>query len=115
VLAFNSTKIVDDGFGVPLCRLIFAYRLKPNATGDGYDLEKAEQTDCGGTVGTGGSDFAPITDPNVVITNFRIKLTSSGPERYPLAFLKLSGYAGSKEKERTYFDLQTAVSPRVPN
>ncbi len=115
VFAFNSTRLKYDAGGIPLCRLIYAYRLRPVDAMDptlGYVLEKAEQADCGGNVGIGGNDFAPITDPDVIITSYTIKLDDN---EYPLVFLKLSGYVGASEKERTYFDLQTAVSPRVPN
>jgi hypothetical protein len=54
-------------------------------------------------------DFTPITDPEMVLTNFYVQVSD---DRYSLAIIKLSGYAGVREKDRTYFDVQTAISVR---
>lgn len=104
-LAFNSSHI-----GATCQRLINSYRFKSYPLGSisAYELQKAEQTDCGQRMSD--ADYAPVLDPGVIITDYTIGVTL---DIYPLAFIKISGYVGAKEKERTYFDLQTAVSPRV--
>jgi prepilin-type N-terminal cleavage/methylation domain-containing protein len=106
-IAFNSSRR-DTASPQGPCNLITAYRFKPNATG--FSFEKGEQQGCKDPINP-SADFSPVTDPAVSITGFSLKFTG---DRYPLGIIRISGYAGDKERERTYFDVQTAISARVP-
>ena len=114
LFAFASAKTAPNGSG-GTCRLSIAYRIRPSGAGDWY-LEKAEQTACGTpivsyTSGVGDS-FSPIVSTSSVsVTGFYLKMTGN---YFPLAFIQLSGNAGSRELTRSYFVVQTADSPRVP-
>jgi prepilin-type N-terminal cleavage/methylation domain-containing protein len=113
VVAFNSSKTApstQNSNGV--CNLIYAYRLEPNTAGTGYLLKKAEQTSCHNTPPPDA--FASVIDESVIITDYHLYVTDAGVFRHPYAILRLSGYTGDREKDRTYFDLQTAVSARTP-
>ncbi len=110
-LAFNSSQ--KDPSPTASCqRLINSYRFVSYSLGSisAYHIEKAEQVACGDRVTN--DMYAPVLDPGVIITDYTIGVTNKA---YPLVFIKISGYVGAKEKERTYFDLQTAVSPRTIN
>ena len=101
VIAFVSYKLNQAG----TCNLNYAYRFNP--VGDGtYILEKGQQTDCIDT----DYKFSPIIDPNVTITGYYVDVDIS--KTYPRALIRISGFSGVKEKEKTYFDVQTAVSAR---
>jgi prepilin-type N-terminal cleavage/methylation domain-containing protein len=111
VIAFNSSKTgpsSSDPSG--RCSLIYAYRFIPR-TDEGYDLQKAEQTECDEAPATG---FSSVIDEGVIITDYDVFISDPVAFRYPYVTLRLSGYTGIKEKDRTYFDLQTAVSARTP-
>lgn len=109
VIAFDSTKVDQNG-GNP-CNLIYAYlfhRGDQNNSGP-YTLYKAEQTSCGSPV----NNFVPIIDPNVTITGYYVKVLATQENPYPRATIRISGYSGVAEKDKTYFDVQTTVSARV--
>jgi len=105
LLAFNSSKV--DISVTPPCPLVFAYRIRSD--GSQYFLEKAQQKICSTPIVE--EDFYSLTDPNLIITDYRVQVSD---DPYPLASIKLGGYAGIREKEKTYFDVQTAISPRLP-
>lgn len=107
VLAFTSSK--SDLVVAHNCNLIYAYRFNPS--GSNWSLEKAQQKDCSG--GNFDGDWSPIIDPGVTITGYYIKVVSDAGHPYPMAVLRISGYAGTKEKEKTYFDVQTTISARI--
>lgn len=112
-LAFRSSKttyINPVVHSQGSCSLASAYRFKDNGI-SGYSLQKAQQSSC--TVGIADADFVDITDPSVVITNWRTKVTDVTSSPYQKAVIFIEGYAGIKEKEKTYFAIQTAVSSRV--
>ncbi|MEI8249454.1 MAG: type II secretion system protein [Candidatus Taylorbacteria bacterium] len=94
------------------CNLYYVYKFTSDpAYSNKLMLEKAQQQNCGDYLGTDQNPFTPIISPDVTLTGFKLSVTNSA---YPLAFIKLAGYAGNAEKDKTYFDIQTAVSPRTP-
>lgn len=106
ILAFRSSKKLTTGTNAP-CAAAFAYRFKLDD--DKYVLEKAVQTECG--TGIEDSDFKPLLDQNLMISGYYMRVDTSGD--YPLLTLRISGYAGLKEREKTYFNIQTSVAPHV--
>lgn len=106
IIAFNSSKTSTDGSLKP-CNLIYVYRINYNSTNKSFDLEKAQQSTCE-IYNT--YTYNSITDPNVVITGYYVNVVT---DVYPRATIRISGYTGTKEKEKTYFDVQTTVSARV--
>jgi len=108
VIAFRSSKRITTGPNAP-CSAAYAYRFeKLDPSGDIYDLQKAVQTSC--DTGITSDDFQSIIDPNVGIDGFYITVTD---DPYQLATIRISGSAGLREREKTYFDVQTTVSTRV--
>ena len=112
MLAFLSSKTDPGNDPTVPCNLEYAYRFRPDgATPGQWILEKAEQRGCGTDFkAIIESDFAPVLDQNVIITGYHIQVSSG---HFPLALIRITGYAGVKEKEKSYFDLQTAVSART--
>ena len=102
-IIFDSTK--KDPLS-PSCSLKYSYRF--SGTGP-YELQKAEQTSCSSIIVE--SDYASILSPNITLTGYRFDVNAG---TYPLIAIYLSGYAGIRERERTYFEVQTAVSPIIP-
>ena len=95
------------------CSLAHAYlftQRDPDYTGKTI-LERAEQNYCDDQFTQ--SSFSPVIDPNITISDFDLQVSNSA---YPLAYIHLTGFAGdsAKEKEKSYFDLETALSPRIP-
>ncbi len=112
VIAFKSAHIMPDSD--PACRLIYAYRFEPNGdTPETWNLKKATQTDCESNqvLGSSQAPFVEVLSPDVKITNFAIGVSG---DTFPLAHIFLSGYVGVRERERTYFSVQTAASARIP-
>lgn len=104
-IAFNSARFdtVDT-----TCSLMVVYRFNPSLDGESLILERAEQDSCGQALTN--DRFSPLVDPSVYITGYYLRVIA---DIYPLGIIGLSGYAGVKEKEKTYFDLQTAMSSRA--
>lgn len=104
-IAFESSAFDTDK---PTCRLVYAYRFVPTTTG--YILTKAEQAKCGDTLDS--TSFSSVIDPNVTITGYKITATD---KQFPMAFIRITGYSGApyREKEKSYFDVETAVSARI--
>lgn len=105
VIAFKSTKS-DSG-----CPLVYAYRFRfdTTATPNHFRFEKAKQTQCSGEL-----TFSSIVSDDVVITDYRFGvLYDSITQPYPLAFIRIMGYVGASDREKTEFDLQTTVSQRI--
>jgi prepilin-type N-terminal cleavage/methylation domain-containing protein len=116
LIAFESTNY-DPSVTPPSppCPLVYAYFFSMNDN----SLKKAQQTHCSDVFDR--SWFQSVTPPNVYIATYNLSITNlplsvNNLSPYPLAFIRLSGFAGVNEieKNRTYFDLQTAVSPRTP-
>jgi prepilin-type N-terminal cleavage/methylation domain-containing protein len=62
--------------------------------------------------------FVPITSAEVTITDAKFYITGAESPvdvlgTQPRMIMTVSGYAGSRTKERTNFDLQTSVSQRI--
>ena len=112
-IAFYSTKTDTISSGCLSNRLVIAYYFSgPDASGN-YTLYRAQQNHCTDTLGSSGSiQFSPVISTEVSLTDYRLAVSSNTP--YPLAFVRLSGFAGAREKDKTYFDIQTAASPRIP-
>jgi len=115
-IAFQSSKeFFISGNNGSTCRQIIAYRFWNNTLNSGlggYTIEKAEQQACGDFLDD--IKFVPmISLEDVSITDVRLSVKSD-PDKYPLAFIKISGFAGVRERERTDFTVQTAISARFP-
>ena len=79
----------------------FLYRL------NGTRIEKSED---------GGLSFIPVTAPEITIEDLEFFVLGAGAAPtntlQPKVFIKIKGYAGTKESSRTDFVLQTLVSQR---
>ena len=117
----NNTTDVGIQFVSPQtnagCALSYAYKFTtqdPSYPGQ-LLLEKAQQQACGDDLGSTRAPFSPIVSPDVTLTGFQLsKAPTVTGGSYPLIFLKIAGYAGTSDKDKTYFDIQTALSPRTP-
>ncbi len=112
-LAFVSSKVDPSGN----CNLAYAYRFIPTSVNAStWRMQKAIQPNCTTPInngnGTPGS-FFDILDPNVTITGYFVRVTQVSGDNYPLATIRISGFAGNNEKEKTTFDVQTSVSARI--
>ncbi len=129
ILAFQSTRTASDGAG---CNLVDVYRFVTRGTTPNTSLhiEKAEQANCALGIyvssSNGGDDLegndiiasdVTVTDAWVGVGPYSTVLGSQNnidkDASYPRVFVRLVGYAGEKEKEKTYFDIQTTVSQRA--
>ena len=97
------------------CYLDSAYSLVPSVISNEFYLQKAEATGCGnppdasmsGPLGTS----IDMLSPSIHLTTGTSLNVISG--KYKLITIKLVGYVGTKEKTKTYFNVQTSVSQRV--
>ena len=113
-IAFKSYRKMTTGLGSP-CNLATIYAFQ-GVTGD-FKIKKAEQTNC--LQPADATQMVDLLDGiNVKVTNYRVAV---GPtvgttlqSYYPYVFIRLMGYAGALEKDRTYFDIQTTISSRIP-
>ena len=92
------------------CRLWYAYFFTGTVP---VQLEKAEQpsnsTDCDDSFSS--DSYTSVVPSNVTLTAYQLSVST---DQYPLVFVELSGTAGNKEQTKTYFSVQTAMSPRTP-
>ncbi|MFA6459219.1 MAG: type II secretion system protein [Candidatus Paceibacterota bacterium] len=117
VITFKSSR--SDTTVSPPCNLITSYRFINIGTASAPDihLQKLEQDRCNPPapiVPNGGQNpyLDVLSASNVRITDYRMAVTNNSS--YPTVFIRLVGYAGDAEKEKTYFDIQTTVSSRIP-
>jgi len=108
-IAFYSTR--SNSTDSPACDhgLITVYAFM--GSNSPYTLQKAEQTTCLQT----NYSFSDLISPiDMSITNYQLGVLAPNPTgaQYPLTFIRLTGYAGAREKERTYVDVETAISAR---
>ena len=116
VIAFRSSQ------PIPSCSVVsnyaIAYRfipVDPATVPATYRFQKAIQPSCRTAISD--SDFNDIIPAsNVTITDYSIivQATTAGTQDYPLATMRISGYAGSSEINKEYFSVQTAASARLP-
>ncbi|OHA16308.1 MAG: hypothetical protein A2830_00180 [Candidatus Taylorbacteria bacterium RIFCSPHIGHO2_01_FULL_44_110] len=113
---FESSRTPASG---DQCRLVYAYRFYGDPT-DGYQLMKAQQNLCADNINllqNNSNGFLPVISSNVVITDYRLAVMSQEENGtalpYPRILVRLIGYAGVDEKEKTYFDVQTSITQRV--
>jgi prepilin-type N-terminal cleavage/methylation domain-containing protein len=115
IISFDTNKTGADASGSP-CNIKHAYLFKPvsDLPSDSdllWTLERATQKpDCTSITDT---DFASILDPNVNIDGYSLQYIKSSDDSFPLISVKISGFSGKKETDKTYFNIQTAVSPRT--
>ncbi|MEN9524000.1 MAG: hypothetical protein RL536_69 [Candidatus Parcubacteria bacterium] len=107
LIAFNSSEVDSTNS----CNLIYAY-LFDYQSSSGIKLKKYQQTDCYDIISNADftTDDTNILDPSVTITSYYVNVVNTA---FPRATIRVSGYAGISEKEKTYFDVQTTVSARV--
>ena len=113
LIAFTSSDSITTAGG-GTCNAIHIYRFWSDASG-GNHLQKAEQTDCGTSVGGSDSDFTDVISPtDLSLTNHELGVfyDTNPSAHYPMAFIRLTGYAGTQEKNKTYVDIETVVSSR---
>jgi prepilin-type N-terminal cleavage/methylation domain-containing protein len=104
-LAFYSSKTASKSGG-GTCNLVHAYRFANNT------IEKAEQQACTDTINT--NSFASIISADITFSTTTINVqTSDVANIQPIVFFHFAGYTGVKERDKTYFDIQTSVSQRV--
>ncbi len=109
IVAFQSTKVDNTTDPNNPCNLIYAYLFDYNSSSATFSLKKAEQSVCGDTA----YNFQSIIDPNVTITGYYVRVVAADANSFPRATIRVSGYAGVLEKEKTFFDVQTSMSTRV--
>lgn len=103
ILFYSSKTAPEAGGGV--CNLIIGYWFENN------NISKSQQTACGLPV-TQDDSLQLVDTGNVTITDIDF-LNTSGVNNYSRFDIRLVGYSGAKEKERTYFDVRTSVSQRI--
>jgi prepilin-type N-terminal cleavage/methylation domain-containing protein len=119
-LAFKTAREAQISGGTGTCSLANAYRFRKDSD-NVWHLEKAIQKSC--EYGIASGDFMDVVDPNVTITDWYLKVATKydndssieHDSTFPLVTISISGYSGIRERDKTYFSVQTAVSPRVNN
>jgi prepilin-type N-terminal cleavage/methylation domain-containing protein len=109
-IVFKSA-VLDTVSATP-CNLYYAYAIS-GSNGGPYQLQKAHQSAGSNCSQPLTSDmFYPITPTTVTLSGYNLSMPSwAGPD-FPLVLIQLSGYAGTRERVKTYFNVQTAVSQR---
>ena len=112
---YSSQTAAKSGGGT--CNLIHEYRFYNDVnTGFGTStLEKAEQTTCNDTIGSGVAAFIPLVSADLNIQSFNIGVSGDGTLTQPKIFMTLQAFAGPTQSERTYFTVQTSASERSMN
>lgn len=109
-LLFLSTRTGKKADNTP-CRLITGYRFRSD--NGKLVMEKGIQRSCGSSI----SSWAPILDDvDVTLTGYQLgvyPMSGANEKNYAWAFVRLKGYAGTREREINNFDVQTAVSERI--
>ncbi len=111
-ITFKTSHIVTGGAGgcPSSYPLIFAYRFN-NGT-----IEKAEKKACNDVINGGGNiAFYPVISPDIHFDLATVKVVAGDSSKTSYAQFRFKGYSGLKEKTKTYFDLQTTVSQRLPD
>ena len=109
IFAFKTTNPGPDCSSADTVATAYLFHVDPSNTAQ-FSLEKAQQTDCGQDFGSTDAPFVSVTSPNVTLQDFSINVNYGASQKTPLAFLHISGYAGVTTLEKTYFQVQTAIS-----
>jgi len=108
-LSFLSAKTAPDGLG-GLCRLIYIYKFTPAVPY--WSMQKAQQTSCNQNI---SNSFSPLLDDtNVHVTSFRLGVYGA-PPIFSIGFVRLIGFAGVREQDKNYFDIETDFTQRINN
>ncbi|MFA6295695.1 MAG: type II secretion system protein [Candidatus Paceibacterota bacterium] len=109
IIAYESAESASQTNG-GTCQLIHAFGFFPNGTNK-WSLKKAQQTSCGEVL-SDTNFYSIIDEKNTTISSFQLGVYSD-EGAYSRAFIRIKGYAGTREKEKSYFDIQTSVSERI--
>lgn len=108
-IVFHSTRTDPNDPSCPQ-NMITAYAFVPDSSNPPQiHLQKAEQQSCGQTSYT----FTDLVSPtDMIISSHELGVLYSATPSYPLTFIRITGYAGTKTQDQTSVDLETAVSAR---
>lgn len=109
-ILFHSAKVDPND---PNCNLIYAYWFDklPGGSGTGWNILKSKQSSCEQQLSK-ASASSLIDQKNVFISDIKFSVTE-GAEGYSWATIRVTGYAGTKEREKNYFDIRTGISQRI--
>jgi prepilin-type N-terminal cleavage/methylation domain-containing protein len=114
-IAFNSSKIAYDGGGNP-CSLIKVYSFDKTTS----TIKKGDQETCNGTYtmypilyGATSANDPNATDAMINFSAGTVRVVTANVQ--PYVQLHFVGSSGIKEKNKSYFDVQTLVSQRLPD
>jgi prepilin-type N-terminal cleavage/methylation domain-containing protein len=111
VIYFKSSKKFFSTTPDEVCNLVYAYAIVPATVPGEWLMKKAQQSSCYDPIEV--NEFYPILDENIHLTGFRLGVFSNDQDRpYSSSFIRLMGYAGKREQDKNFFDIQTAVSQR---
>ena len=110
-LAFESSRTYTDVSGNFLCNAIIVYRFTDLGSGK-YSLDRGMKKDCN-TAMNENTDLVPVISSNVTLTGYTVRVVSNGTHPYPFVTFRLSGYSGTRDKDKTYFDIQTTASQNI--
>lgn len=115
-VVFKSSKTYPPAPATPTCNLLHAYIFAPLASpAVGYTLYKAQQNTCTDVLQYNNTIFTPVISPDAIIDGYNFQVTTAsnsttGPQ--PRAMLRIKGHTGIKERNKTFFDVQTTISQR---
>jgi prepilin-type N-terminal cleavage/methylation domain-containing protein len=111
LIVLETAKTAVDTGG-QLCNLYYAYWFSPSGVPGQYFLKKAQQTSCGQQF-TPSNFFSIIDDGNVKLTGYNLTLHDGSEFPYKWVFVRLTGFAGVRAQDQSYFDVETSISQRV--
>ncbi|MFA6445761.1 MAG: type II secretion system protein [Candidatus Paceibacterota bacterium] len=125
-LSFSEVACFDADIGTPAIRFIsqesanqtisttYRYRLLSDGSSTGL-IERCEGTDTECNMNTGS--YVPMTSSEVKITDARFFVIGAGKGSadnvQPQMLITISGYAGSEDKTKTSYNVQTSVTQRI--
>lgn len=109
VIAFKSSKL-GTGPVNTTCQLVYAYWFANNT------IRKDQQVTCDDPIRM--ADASEIIDStNVRITSYGLSVTkptnTSQTNKFSWAAIRLDGYSGTRENEKTVFSIRTGISERI--
>ncbi len=107
-ILFHSAKTDPSD---PNCNLIYAYWFDSPSGSNSWNILKSKQSRCGDTLSKNNASSL-IDQKNVFISDIKFSVTE-GAEGYSWATIRVTGYAGTKEREKNYFDIRTGISQRI--